>query len=327
MSAEFVPPAWEQLFEGYRMLDARSALVSETRPRQAESLPGVRPQQKRPIVLLGLPNTGTDWVVDLLLRQNPHLRYFREFFNPICNPTYENDLNCAFGSEMVDNYALIAKTHCPYDAVYQRTWAKENYNFTKENFSAFKLAWFLGKFDCFVLYRRAELTLPGSRLQVKTWYDAMYCSLLRNRWTLEPDVRALVDFAVAEADTIAKRQVAAFVIYYYKLLKDARRRHVPILNFNLLMQGSYEELLPPLCGLPAVADAEKLAYDICQERRLSSKDFAALQAEDFFARLTELARGYGGDAVAVLAPWRQGETSFEEMAASEPPPVPVAGRV
>jgi hypothetical protein len=281
----------------------------------------------RPIALLSLPNTGTDWFVDLLLRQNPHLRYYREFFNPICNPVYENDLNRAFGCEMVDNYTLIAKAHCPHEAVYQQTWAKENYNFTKENYSAFKLDWFRAHFDCFVLYRRAELTLPGNRLQVKTWYDAMYCSLLRNRWTLEPDVRVLVDFAAAEADTIAKRLVAAFVIYYYKLLKDAHRHEVPVLEYDLLMQLSGADLVPYLRGLPTVADAEKLAYDVCEERRPAPKDFGSLRADDFFTRLTELARKCGGDSLAALARWQESETSFEVLAEREPSPVPAVGAV
>lgn len=286
------------------MQDGSAAFGSET---------GTRPPQ-RPIALLSLPNTGTDWLVELLLRHNPYLIYFREFFNPICNPTYENVLNRAFGCEMVDNYALIARARCPYEEVCRQSWAKENYNFTKENYSAFKLDWFVGKFDCFVLYRRVELTLPGSRLPVKTWYDAMYCSLLRNRWTLESDVRMLVDFAVREADTVAKRQVAAFVIHYYKLLKDAHRYQLPILHYDRLMEASSAELSEHLRGLPAVADAEKLAYDVCQGRRPVHKDFAALRAGDFLARLTERARQCGGEAVAVLAPCNECATSLEVLA-------------
>jgi hypothetical protein len=282
---------------------------------------------ERPIALLSLPNTGTDWFVDLLLRQNPALRYYREFFNPICNPTYENELNRAFGCEMVDNYHLIAKTSCPHQRVYERTWAKENYNFTKENYSAFKLEWFASQFDCFVLYRRAERTLPGGRLQVKAWYDAMYCSLLRNRWTFDPDVRVLVDFAAAEADTLVKRQLAAFVIYYYKLLKDAHRLRLPILDYDVLMQSTSVELTSYLRGLPAVADVEKLASDVCAERRPGRKDFASLEADDFFLRLTDCARKCGGDSVAVLAPWRKGESPFEPIVKMETaqPPMSEAG--
>ena len=240
-------------------------------------------------MLLSLPNTGTDWLADLLLRQNPTLRYFREFFNPICNPIYEDILNRSFGCEMVDNFARIAQPLRTHDPVWQRTWAKENYNFTKENYSAFKLDWFHNRFDCFVLYRRAELSLPGSRLPVKAWYDAMYGSLLRNHWTLETDLRVLLDFAVDQADTIGKRQVAAFVIHYYKLLKDAHRLNVPVLDFDLLMQSSPEDLAPVLRGLPPVADADRLALDICRERRQGHKDFGLLRADKFFACLTKLA--------------------------------------
>ena len=294
------------------MQDTNASLF-ESRDRQQTETSALVPAP-RPIVLLSLPNTGTDWLVNLLLRQNPQLKYYREFFNPICNPVYENVLNRVFGCEMVDNFALIAKAQCRYEAVYRQTWSKENYNFTKENYSAFKLNWFVQHFDCVVLYRRAELSLPGSRLPVKTWYDAMYCSVLRNRWTLEPDVRVLVDFAVAEADTIAKRLVAAFVIYYYKLLKDAHRHNVPILDYDRLMDLSGVELASYLRGVPAVADAEKLAYDVCTERRPSHKDFAALKADEFFARLMRLARRCGGVRVSPLVPWQECETTFELIA-------------
>jgi hypothetical protein len=265
----------------------------------------------RPIALLSLPNTGTDWFVDMLLRQNAQLRYYREFFNPICNPTYENILNRAFGCEMVDSFAQIARSPCPHEEVYQQTWTKENYNFTKENYSAFKLPWFVTHFDCVVLYRRAELSLPGSRLPVKTWYDAMYHSLLQNRWTLEPDVRFLVDVAVAEADTLAKRLVAAFVIHYYKLLKDAHHHNVPVLDYDRLMNLSGAELASYLRGKPAVADADKLAYDIGEQRRAPHKDFESLRAGSFFTRLTRLADKCGGA-------WLPCETSNEESLETEP---------
>lgn len=257
---------------------------------------------RRPIALLSLPNTGTDWFADLLLRQNPALRYYREFFNPICNPKYENELNKAFGCEMVENYRLLARPYCPCEDVYWCTWAREEYNFTKENYSAFKLDWFSLRFDVFVLYRPAELTFPGERLQVKTWYDAMYGSLVKNKWGLERDVRSLVDFACQQADTVNKRQVAAFVIYYFKLLKDAQRYGVPVLDYNQLMLASTEELSRVLRGLPGVRDVEQLAQEVSATRRPSRKDFAELGVDAFFAQLTERARDCGGEGVERLAP-------------------------
>jgi len=266
-----------------------------------------RRELQRPIALLSLPNTGSDWLVGLILKQNPELKYFREFFNPICNPKYENDLNKAFGCEMVDNYQMIAKPHCPCDEVYQQTWAREEYNFTKENYSAFNLRWFHEKFDCFVLYRRAERTFPGGRIQVKTWYDAMYWSLVKNKWALERDVRLLVDFAAAEAVTIVERQLAAFVIYYYKLLKDAHRYKVPVLHYDRLMYAPHEELVQLVRGLPGIVDAEQLAHDLSESRRPCRKDFDELRADDFFARLTARARQCGGEYVADLTPWQDNE--------------------
>lgn len=269
---------------------------------QDHTEPSADPALRRPIALLSLPNTGTDWLAGLWLRQNPALRYYREFFNPICNPKYENDLNKAFGCEMVENYRMLAEPYCPCEEVYWRTWAREEYNFTKENYSAFKLDWFSLRFDVFVLYRRVELTFPGERLQVKTWYDAMFWSLVKNKWGLESDVRSLVDFACQHADTVNKRQVASFVIYYYKLLKDAHRCSVPVLDYDQLMRSSAEELSRVLGQLAGVRDVERLAQEVCATRRPSKKDFGELNVDAFFAQLAERARECGGEGVARLAP-------------------------
>jgi hypothetical protein len=114
------------------------------------------------------------------------------------------------------------------------------------------------------------------------------------------------------------------VIHYYKLLRDAYRRNVPVLNYDHLMQLSATELAPLLCGLPAVEDAEQLACDVCQERRPGNKDFAILRADDFFARLTKLARKCGGDSVALLAPWQEFESTFEPVAETEHSQAPIA---
>jgi hypothetical protein len=247
------------------------------------------PEGPRQIALLGLPNTGTDWFVDLLLRQNPDLRYYREFFNPICNEKYEDQVGRAFGCETVGTYEKIADPRCPCEEVYEQTWAREAYNFTKENYSAFKVDMFRKKFACVVLHRRAELTLPGSRMQVKTWYDAMYWSLVRNRARLEADVRSLVQWAGSAADTVNKRQVAAFAIYSYQLLKEAKRYALKVLHYDTLLQYSPEELVPHLRDVPGVVDPERLAQDISQTRRPCGKDFGALGVDDFFARLMERA--------------------------------------
>ncbi len=269
------------------------------KPAAARRPVALSPPEK-PIALLSLPNTGTDWLVDLVLRQAPHLRYYREFFNPICNQKHEDLLGLAFGCEMVDNYEKIAQRHGPYEKVYRKTWAREGLDFTKENYSAFKVDWFATRFRCFVLYRRPELSLPGSRLPVKAWYGALYGSLVRNRASLPRDVRWLLDFAAAEADTVNKRQVAAFAIYYYQLLKSARKHNLPVLDYDDLMHCSPEELAPLLSGVPGVVDAEKLARDVARTRRPPSNNFAALQADDFHARLMERAQWCHG-GVAALA--------------------------
>jgi hypothetical protein len=257
----------------------------------------------RPIALLALPNTGTDWLVDLILRQNSQLHYYREFFNPICNSKYEDVLGRAFGCETLDSYEMIARPQCPYEDVYQYTWAREDYNFTKENYSAFKAHWFVQRFRCFVLNRRIELSLPGGRLPVKTWYSALYWSLVRNRASLEKDVRALVDFAVAEADTVNKRQVAAYTIYYYQLLQEAKKYGLPVVDYDDLLTQPVDELAGKLHGLPGVVDAGQLARDICTTRRHCPRDFASLGAEEFSARLGSRVARLAGDANREAAAW------------------------
>jgi hypothetical protein len=241
----------------------------------------------RPIALLGLPNTGTDWLVDLILRQNPSLKYYREFFNPICNEDYQDVLSRAFGCEMLDNYEMIARPDCPCEEVFEQTWACESYNFTKENFSAFKVGWFVHHFDCFLLHRRIELTLPGQRLQVKTWYSALFWSLVRNRKFLPRELRALVQFALDEADTLNKRQAAAFAIFSRHLLEEARRYSLRVVDYDCLMTLEPPELTAHLAGLPGVVDPERLAHDVRATRRTWTRKFDDLEVSAFLVRLLE----------------------------------------
>ena len=94
----------------------------------------------KPLLLLSAPNNGSDWFADTLINSQQNLNYFREFFNPCTNPKYAPILSEGFGCEYDSCYEKIIT--CQDDllqVIFDDTWKKENYNFTKENYSCAKI--------------------------------------------------------------------------------------------------------------------------------------------------------------------------------------------
>lgn len=239
------------------------------------------------IMMLSLPNMGTDWIVDVIRRQNPGLRYYREFFNPATNHKHANALSTAFGSEMVSSYQHIADPAASCEEVYKTTWQTENYNFTKENYSPFKVKFFTERFNCFVLIRRTELVFPPSRPEVVTWYDAIYASLLLNSHKLDKSLIGLVNYSRQHADTINKRIVAACEICSRKLLRDARKEGLRILEYSDLMTMGEATLERYVEGVPGVIYPKAAAATIVGTRKHKQENFARLGATNFLANMRQ----------------------------------------
>jgi len=118
---------------------------------------------KKQYMLFSFPRQGTDFFMDCLISSNSNLKYYREFFNPICAvPKYTKKISEAFGSE--NNYKKIFfYNEDLLEGVYSDTWKLENFNITKEVFSFSKIYFFKKHFELFALYRSRRNTFPTSR--------------------------------------------------------------------------------------------------------------------------------------------------------------------
>lgn len=238
-------------------------------------------------MLLSLPNSGTDWLVGCICRCE-NLNYYREFFNPIVNPQYEDIIASAFGCELNDTSDMIAapiSDEITFE-VLQNTWRKTNFNFTKENYSPFKLRFFKSFFECFVLYRETEMCIPGSRREaVMTWYSSLWSSLKNNLATLPHSIFAATDWAIKNANTINKRQVAAHILCGHNLLQDARKMGVPVLQYNDLMSLPEQKIAETMSGIHNFRNPEKIAQEIVNSRRPRQKNEFSLETHEFVKNL------------------------------------------
>ena len=176
----------------------------------------------RPLLMLTLPNSGSTWFASLLAEHIPDCSYYsKEFFNPVCNLKHEMVLRRNFGCELVECYRNIAKRGDKHiDDDIRATWGAEQYTFTKECNSAFKLPVFDRHFNCFVFLRSAANTFPPGRVRVWSFYE--------HAW-----------FALKEAGlyglhgvTTMDRAVEAHAILTDVILRDAARLKVPVINYE-----------------------------------------------------------------------------------------------
>jgi hypothetical protein len=175
----------------------------------------------KPLLMLTMPNSGSTWFAKLLAEGLPGCRYYdKEFFNPVCNLKHELTLRRNFGSELVGCYKNIASPGDVYiDDDIVSTWGMENYNFTKECQSCFKLEAFLRHFRVFVFLRPEAESFPPNRARVWSFYEHAWYSLQYHGYQLE-------------AETVVDRVLEAHRIIYAHMLCDAERRRVPIVFYS-----------------------------------------------------------------------------------------------
>jgi len=238
-------------------------------------------------MLLSLPNSGTDWLVNCIC-QSENVKYYREFFNPIVNPQFEDTLAKAFGCELADTIDAIATpvNDSLAKTVLNETWGKTDFNFTKENYSPFKLRFFNQFFECFVLHRDVHLCIPGSRReQVMTWYSALFVSVTRN------SKMESVRWAIKHADTLHKKYVAAHVICDHQLCQDAAKLNISVLDYNDLMTLSNVEISDLFSKIRNFKNPDKIAIEIINSRRPKEKNKFTTEVDEFIEELVESLKG------------------------------------
>jgi hypothetical protein len=210
---------------------------------------------KRDILMLTLPNSGSTWFGNVLANHIPGCGYSPEFFNPLRNPKYEAILSRQFGCELLSCYRnIVAEGDAAIDDDIRRSWGAEQFRFTKEVFSPFKLEAFSRHFRCFVFLRPAEQSFPPARLRIWSFYEHAWFALRDSGVPLS-------------AETTRERAREAHEVLTARILEDAERLRIPIIAFDDLFSG--EERLAQLMERALGFACPGLAEEIASTRKPS----------------------------------------------------------
>jgi hypothetical protein len=213
---------------------------------------------QKPFLLLGTPNSGTDWLAGCIARVTGWRYFQKEFFNPLTNAACAETLLTEFGCELVTGLGNLATCYTQQiDAVIEKTWPRDFYDFNKEVWSFAKLPALVAHFDCLVLTRSTSSLFPPSRLRVWQWYDAIWNSL---HAAGRIELNATTPIARAREAHAAANDI---------LLRDAAALRVPQLSYDHLISSTPEEVRRCCTWLATIwpLDAEKLAVEIITTRR------------------------------------------------------------
>lgn len=179
-------------------------------------------------IMFTLPNTGSTWFAGLLGRHIPGCKYYdKEFFNPVCNIKHSLTLINNFGSELACCYRNIATSgdeNITDDIA--ATWGVEPYTFTKETYSAYKVASFANLFRCFVFLRREENSFPPRRARVWSFYEHAWQALKDAGHDLHEV-------------SLYDKMIAAHRILESQLLRSAKAHNLPVIWWEELFADSH----------------------------------------------------------------------------------------
>jgi len=233
---------------------------------------------KNQLLMLSMPNNGSDWLVKTITNSQDGCKYFREFFNPGTNPKYSDALGEEFGCEYITFYKnILSFDHSSCEQVYSKTWKKENYNFAKENYSFLKAEFYIQNFNCFGLVRKIENSLPANRrTEVTGWYLSIYESLLHNKMSLPKLIQVKIDHFASKKTRIDEKAVFAFCIYQELLIATCNQYKIPILQYENLFDCDREELNEILVKLKTGMNCNYWADEIEKTRKKTVHDFHIL---------------------------------------------------
>ena len=206
------------------------------------------------LLMLTLPNSGSSWLADLIARHTDWSRYSMEFFNPLRSPKHYETLARNFGCELAACYQNIASPGDEWiDDDIRQSWGLEQFNFTKEVFSPFKLEAFTRHFRCFVLQRSAEDTFPPKRIRIWSFYE--------HAWFALRDA----GYCDGKPRHFEARALAAHAVMQSMMLLDAQRLGVPVLQYRDL----FDDAALPGKLQAAIGDTDgRLLAAIKESRRL-----------------------------------------------------------
>lgn len=225
------------------------------------------------VMLLSSPNSGSDWLAATVCTAEPTARYFREYFNPITNEKHFDLLATEFGCETPSTIDQIVRFDDEKsERIYQETWGKDNFNFTKENYSAFRVPFWTQRFTCFALTRDVENSFrPSRREWVTTFYDAIYNAMLANIDNLPDKTKQQMRITETTVQSLTHKVIMAYVIYQDVLVENCRKHNIPILKWENLM-GDEDLVYQELKKVPFIA-TEAWAKAVLETRSFKKKSF------------------------------------------------------
>jgi hypothetical protein len=198
------------------------------------------------------PRSGTDFLCESFMGQET-VRYYREYFNPICNGSRAPALLRGFGDERFEFSGRIM-TEISNDAflsILADTWSNDGYNTTKENFSAVKLHHFVPLFNVVILIRKIQHTFPTSRPEyiapIATSF--MFCGPYRSiplAMELNEVRRFMTNLSFLDPQELS---LAAYAVQHFILIDAAARFDIPVIRYENMITKSGADLESALRGL------------------------------------------------------------------------------
>lgn len=230
---------------------------------------------QKPLLLLSIPNSGTDWLASTICNSQSNIKYLREFFNPGTNTKYSDILAEEFGCEYINCYKnIISFNETKTTEIFEQTWKKEDYNFTKDNFGIMRMPFYKKHFNCFGLKRSCQTSLPPKRyVEVTGWYLAIYESLLQNKQILPKLIQVKIDHFNSKNTKIAEKLVFAFCIYQEIFIYYCKINEIPILDYDKIVCMNDNDLLTHLESLKYNLNYATWSSEIIKTRKEIKKDF------------------------------------------------------
>lgn len=226
-------------------------------------------------VLLSSPRSGTDFLCDSLTEQDG-IRYYREYFNPICNELRAPALLRGFGDERFESSGRIM-TEISGDAflsILADSWSHDGYNTTKENFAAVKLHHFVPLFNVVILIRKMQHTFPTSRpdymapIATSFMFSGPYRSVPL-AMELNDVRRFMTNLSFLDPQELS---LAAYAVQHFILVDAADRFGIPIIRYEDMITQSGTALEAALRGLESfTVDVAALARVIERGRTLDAQ--------------------------------------------------------
>ncbi len=205
------------------------------------------------------------------------IRYYREYFNPICNEPRAPALLRGFGDERFEFFSRIM-TEISSDAflsILADTWTHDDYNTTKENFSAVKLHHFVPLFNIVILIRKIQHTFPTSRpeyiapIATSFMFSGPYRSVPL-AMELNEVRRFMTNLSFTDPQELS---LAAYAVQHFILVDAGARFGIPIIRYEDMIMKSGPALEGVLRGLEFFdIDVPVLARVIEHKRVLHDTD-------------------------------------------------------